>query len=165
MLRAGMIRKVAAGVYTWLPLGLKVLRKVEAIVREEMNSAGALGDIDALGTAGRVVAESGRWAQYGPELLRMKDRHDREFCYGPTHEEIITDLARRELKSYKQLPGEFLSDPDQIPRRGTPALRRHACTRVSDEGRLFLPQQSGPRWTKPIRSCSTPTRASSRGWG
>ncbi len=107
MLRAGMIRKVAAGVYTWLPLGLKVLRKVEAIVREEMNSAGALEILMPSVQPAELWQESGRWAQYGPELLRMKDRHDREFCYGPTHEEIITDLARRELKSYKQLPVNF----------------------------------------------------------
>jgi prolyl-tRNA synthetase len=107
MLRAGMIRKVAAGVYTWLPLGLKVLRKVEAIVREEMNSAGALEILMPSVQPAELWQESGRWAQYGPELLRMKDRHDREFCYGPTHEEIITDLARRELKSYKQLPVSF----------------------------------------------------------
>jgi len=107
MLRAGMIRKVAAGVYTWLPLGLKVLRKVEAIVREEMDSAGALEVLMPSVQPAELWQESGRWAQYGPELLRMKDRHDREFCYGPTHEEIITDLARRELKSYKQLPVSF----------------------------------------------------------
>ena len=104
MLRAGMIRRVAAGVYNWLPLGLRVLRKVEAIVREEMNNAGALELLMPSVQPAELWQESGRWAKYGPELLRMKDRHDREFCYGPTHEEIITDLARRELKSYKQLP-------------------------------------------------------------
>ncbi len=107
MLRAGMIRKVAAGVYNWLPLGLRVLRKVEAIVREEMNNAGALEVLMPSVQPAELWQESGRWAKYGPELLRIKDRHDREFCYGPTHEEIITDLARRELKSYKQLPINF----------------------------------------------------------
>ncbi|MBI5461847.1 MAG: proline--tRNA ligase [Gammaproteobacteria bacterium] len=107
MLRAGMIRKVAAGVYTWLPLGLRVLRKVEAIVREEMNRAGALEVLMPSVQPAELWQESGRWAKYGPELLRIKDRHDREFCYGPTHEEIITDLARRELRSYKQLPVNF----------------------------------------------------------
>ena len=107
MLRAGMIRKVAAGVYNWLPLGLKVLRKVEAIVREEMNNAGALEVLMPSVQPAELWQESGRWAKYGPELLRIKDRHDRDFCYGPTHEEVITDLARRELKSYKQLPVNF----------------------------------------------------------
>ncbi|MBI5041563.1 MAG: proline--tRNA ligase [Gammaproteobacteria bacterium] len=107
MLRAGMIRKVATGVYTWLPLGLRVLRKVEAIVREEMNRAGALEVLMPSVQPAELWQESGRWAKYGPELLRIKDRHDREFCYGPTHEEIITDLARRELRSYKQLPVNF----------------------------------------------------------
>ncbi|MFP5506830.1 MAG: proline--tRNA ligase [Gammaproteobacteria bacterium] len=107
MLRAGMIRKVAAGVYNWLPLGLKVLRKVEAIVREEMDRAGALEVLMPSVQPAELWQESGRWAKYGPELLRIKDRHDRDFCYGPTHEEVITDLARRELKSYKQLPVNF----------------------------------------------------------
>ena len=107
MLRAGMIRKVAAGVYNWLPLGLKVLRKVEAIVREEMDRAGALEVLMPSVQPAELWQESGRWAMYGPELLRIRDRHDREFCYGPTHEEVITDLARRELKSYKQLPVNF----------------------------------------------------------
>ena len=107
MLRAGMIRKVAAGVYSWLPLGLKVLRKVEAIVREEMNRAGALEVLMPSIQPAELWQESGRWAKYGPELLRIKDRHEREFCYGPTHEEVITELARRELKSYKQLPVNF----------------------------------------------------------
>jgi prolyl-tRNA synthetase len=107
MLRAGMIRKVAAGVYNWLPLGLKVLRKVEAIVREEMDRAGALEVLMPSVQPAELWQESGRWAQYGPELLRIKDRHERDFCYGPTHEEVITDLARRELKSYKQLPVNF----------------------------------------------------------
>ena len=107
MLRAGMIRKVAAGVYNWLPLGLRVLRKVEAIVREEMNRAGALEVLMPSVQPAELWQESGRWAKYGPELLRIKDRHDRDFCYGPTHEEVITDLVRRELKSYKQLPVNF----------------------------------------------------------
>ena len=107
MLRAGMIRKVAAGVYNWLPLGLRVLRKVEAIVREEMNRAGALEVLLPSVQPAELWQESGRWAKYGPELLRIKDRHDRDFCYGPTHEEVITDLVRRELKSYKQLPVNF----------------------------------------------------------
>ncbi|MCP8464243.1 proline--tRNA ligase [Pseudomonas sp. ZM23] len=104
MLRAGMIRKLASGLYTWLPLGLRVLRKVENIVREEMNAAGALEVLMPAIQPAELWQESGRWQQYGPELLRLKDRHDRDFCVGPTHEEVITDLARNELNSYKQLP-------------------------------------------------------------
>ena len=107
MLRAGMIRKLAAGLYTWLPLGLRVLRKVERIVREEMDRAGALEVLMPAVQPAELWQESGRWEHYGPELLRMRDRHGREFCFGPTHEEIITDLARNELRSYKQLPVNF----------------------------------------------------------
>ncbi len=104
MLRAGLIRKLAAGVYTWLPLGLRVLRKVEAVVREEMNRTGALELFMPAVQPAELWQESGRWQKYGPELLRIKDRHERDFCFGPTHEEVITDLVRREIKSYKQLP-------------------------------------------------------------
>ncbi|MGB9578478.1 MAG: proline--tRNA ligase, partial [Halothiobacillaceae bacterium] len=104
MLRAGLIRRLAAGLYTWTALGLKVLRKVETIVREEMDRAGALEVLMPAVQPAELWQESGRWEQYGPELLRLKDRHQRDFCFGPTHEEIITDFARRELKSYKQLP-------------------------------------------------------------
>ncbi len=104
MLRAGLIRKLASGLYTWLPLGLRVMRKVENIVREEMDSCGALEVLMPAVQPSELWQESGRWEQYGPELLRLKDRHNREFCFGPTHEEIITDLARKELSSYKQLP-------------------------------------------------------------
>jgi len=104
MLRAGLIRRLAAGLYTWSPLGLRVLRKVETVVREEMNRAGALELLMPAVQPAELWQESGRWEKYGPELLRLKDRHAREFCFGPTHEEIITDYARRDLKSYKQLP-------------------------------------------------------------
>ena len=107
MLRAGLIRRLASGLYTWLPLGLRVLRKVENIVREEMDRAGALELLMPAVQPAELWQESGRWEQYGPELLRMKDRHQREFCIGPTHEEVITDLFRREVKSYKQLPINF----------------------------------------------------------
>ena len=107
MLRAGMIRKLAAGLYTWLPLGLRVLRKVEAIVREEMNAAGAQEVLMPVIQPAELWQESGRWEQYGGELLRIHDRHEREFCFGPTHEEVITDLIRREIRSYKQLPSNF----------------------------------------------------------
>jgi prolyl-tRNA synthetase len=104
MLRAGVIRKLAAGLYTWLPLGLRVLRRVESVVREEMDRAGALEVSMPVVQPAELWQESGRWEKYGPELARLKDRHEREFCLGPTHEEIITDLARNEIKSYRQLP-------------------------------------------------------------
>ncbi len=107
MLRSGMIRRLAAGLYSWLPLGLRTLRKVEQIIREEMNRAGALELCMPTIQPAELWKESGRWSKYGPELLRFKDRHDREFAYGPTHEEVITDIARRELRSYKQLPVNF----------------------------------------------------------
>ena len=107
MLRAGMIRRLAAGLYTWMPLGLRTLQKVERIVREEMNRAGAFELCMPTIQPAELWKESGRWSKYGPELLRFKDRHEREFAYGPTHEEVITDIARRELRSYKQLPVNF----------------------------------------------------------
>jgi prolyl-tRNA synthetase len=107
MLRAGLIRRVAAGMYTWLPIGLRVLRKVENIIREEMNRAGAFELLMPTMQPAELWVESGRWDQFGPELLRIKDRNERPFCYGPTHEEVITDIARRELKSYRQLPVNF----------------------------------------------------------
>ncbi len=107
MLRAGLIRRLASGLYTWLPLGLRVLRRVENIVRQEMNNAGALEVLMPAVQPAELWQESGRWEQYGPELLRLNDRHEREFCFGPTHEEVITDLFRREVKSYKQLPINF----------------------------------------------------------
>ncbi len=107
MLRAGMIRRLASGLYTWLPLGLRVLRRIEHVVREEMNRAGAQELLMPAIQPVELWEESGRWEQYGPELLRLTDRHDRRFCFGPTHEEVITDLVRREIRSYKQLPATF----------------------------------------------------------
>ena len=104
MLRAGLIRRVAAGIYNWMPLGLRVLRKVENVVREEMERAGALELTMPVVQPGELWEESGRWEQYGPELCRLEDRHQRPFCLGPTHEEVITQIARSEIKSYKQLP-------------------------------------------------------------
>ena len=107
MLRAGLIRKLASGLYTWLPMGLRVLRKVEAIVRDEMDKAGAQEVSMPVVQPAELWEESGRWEKYGAELLRISDRHDRSFCLGPTHEEVITDLFRNEVKSYKQLPINF----------------------------------------------------------
>lgn len=107
MLRAGLIKRLAGGIYSWMPLGLRVLRKVEAIVREEMNRAGAIELLMPAVQPAELWQESGRWQQYGPELLRVKDRHQRDFCIGPTHEEVITDTVRREVRSYRQLPVHF----------------------------------------------------------
>ena len=104
MLRAGMIRRLAAGIYSWMPLGLRVLRRIEAIVRAEMNAAGAMEVLLPAVQPAELWQESGRWKEYGPELLRLRDRHERDFCFGPTHEEVVTDIARREIKSYRQLP-------------------------------------------------------------
>lgn len=107
MLRAGLIRRLAAGLYSWLPIGLRTLHKVERIVREEMNRAGALELVMPVFQPAELWQESGRWIKYGPELLRLKDRHERDFVAGPTHEEVITDIVRREIKSYRQLPVNF----------------------------------------------------------
>ncbi|HEY2864231.1 MAG TPA: proline--tRNA ligase [Casimicrobiaceae bacterium] len=107
MLRAGMIKRLSAGIYTWMPLGLRVLRKVEAVVREEMNRAGAIELLMPVIQPAELWQESGRWDKYGPELLRLKDRHQRDFIVQPTSEEVITDIARKDLKSYRQLPVNF----------------------------------------------------------
>ncbi len=145
MLRAGLIRRLSAGIYTWLPLGLKVLRKVEGIIREEMDRAGALELLMPAVQPAELWQESGRWDQYGPELLRIKDRHDRAFVIGPTHEEVITDLARRELKSYRQLPVNFyqiqMKFRDEIrPRfgvmRGREFIMKDAYSFHADEASL-----------------------------
>jgi prolyl-tRNA synthetase len=107
MLRAGLIRREAAGLYTWMPMGLRTLRKAETIIREEMDRAGALELVMPVFQPGELWQESGRWSAYGPELLRFKDRHERDFVAGPTHEEVITDIVRRDIKSYRQLPVNF----------------------------------------------------------
>jgi len=107
MLRAGLIRRLGSGLYSWLPLGLRVLRKVERVIREEMNAAGALEVFMPAVQPAELWQETGRWDVFGPLMLRMKDRHERDFCFGPTHEEVITDIARREIKSYRQLPLNF----------------------------------------------------------
>ena len=107
MLRAGLIRQVASGMYTWLPTGLRVLRKIERIIREEMNISGAQEVMMPVVQPAELWQDSGRWEKMGPELTRLQDRHERDFCLGPTHEEVITDLFRREIHSYKQLPVNF----------------------------------------------------------
>ena len=162
MLRAGLIRRVAAGIYSWLPLGLRTLRKVESIIREEMDRAGALEVLMPAIQPAELWQESGRWEQYGPELLRLKDRHDRDFVVGPTHEEVITDIARRELKSYRQLPANFyqiqMKFRDEIrPRfgvmRGREFIMKDAYSFHVDEASL----------AERLRGdAATPTRACSR---
>ena len=107
MLRAGYIKRLASGLYTWMPLGLRVLRKVEAVVREEMNASGGIELLMPAVQPAELWEETGRWAVFGPQMLKIKDRHDNPFCFGPTHEEVITDVARREIKSYRQLPLNF----------------------------------------------------------
>ncbi|HYN27636.1 MAG TPA: proline--tRNA ligase, partial [Burkholderiales bacterium] len=107
MLRAGLIRKLGSGLYTWMPLGLRVLRAVERIVREEMDRAGAVELLMPAIQPAELWQESGRWEQFGPQMLKIKDRHERDFCFGPTHEEVITDIVRREIRSYRQLPLNF----------------------------------------------------------
>ena len=107
MLRAGYIKKLASGLYTWMPLGLRVLRKVEAVVREEMNKSGGMELLMPAVQPAQLWQETGRWEVFGPQMLKIKDRHENDFCFGPTHEEVITDIARREIKSYRQLPINF----------------------------------------------------------
>src|SRR3970040_3099291 len=114
MLRAGLIKRLTSGVYTWMPLGLRVLRKVEHIIREEMNRGGAIELLMPAVQPAELWHESGRWEQYGPELLRIKDRHQRDFCFGPTHEEVVGDIVRREVKSYRQLPLNLSQIPAKI---------------------------------------------------
>ncbi len=107
MIRAGFIKRLGSGLYSWMPLGLKVLRKIEAIVRTEMNQAGAVELLMPAIQPSELWEETGRWELFGPQMLKIKDRHDRNFCFGPTHEEVITDIARKEINSYKQLPINF----------------------------------------------------------
>ncbi len=162
MLRAGLIRRVAGGLYTWLPMGLRVLRKVERIIREEMDRAGALEVSMPVAQPAELWVESGRWDKFGPELLRFKDRHDRDMVLGPTHEEVITDLARRELQELPPAAGQLLPDPDEVPRRDPPAIRRHARARIHHEGRVQLSHATRTRWRMATGGCTTPTARSSR---
>ena len=135
--RAGLIKKLAAGVFTFMPMGMRVMRKISAIIREEMDRAGAIELSMPIVQPAELWQESGRWAKYGPELLRFKDRHQRDFVIQPTSEEVITDLARQEITSWRQL----LSNSHEVPRRTPSALRRDARPRIHDEGRLQLRSQ------------------------
>ena len=138
MMRAGLIKRLGAGIYNYMPMGLRVIRKVEAIIREEMNRAGAVELLMPVVQPAELWQETGRFEAMGPELLRVKDRHDRDFVIQPTSEEVITDIARQELRSYRATAEEFLPYPDQVPRRAPAALRPDARPRVHDEGRLLV---------------------------
>jgi prolyl-tRNA synthetase len=155
MLRAGLIRQVAAGIYTWLPLGLRVLRKIEAIIREELNRSGAQEVLMPVVQPAELWEETGRWQKMGPEMLRMQDRHERNFCLGPTHEEIITDLFRREIQSYRQLPANYYQIQtkfrDEIrPRFGVMRAREFT---MKDGYSFDLDQQAFDRTYREMHDC------------
>jgi len=156
MTKAGMIRKVAAGIYNYLPLGLRVIHKVENIVREEMNMAGAQEVLMPMVIPSELWQESGRWDAYGKELLRIKDRHERDFCLGPTHEEVITDMVRKEVRSYRELPlNIYQIQPkfrDEIrPRFGLMRGREF----IMKDAYSFMQPRRMPKGN--IRICMTPT--------
>ena len=156
LLRAGMMRKAASGLYTFLPLGFRVLTKVEQHRARGNGRFGRPGDSHAGAAAGGAVAtRAAAWDDYGPELMRLTDRHDREICLGPTHEELIAALVRNELRSYKELPLNALPDPDEVPRRDPPALRSFALPRVHHEGRLQLPRHPGVAAGRPTTPWAT----------
>jgi len=169
MLRAGLIRKTAAGIYTYLPLGLRVIRKIEQIIREEMNRAGAQELLMPIASPAELWKETGRWDYYGKELLRFKDRHERDFCLGPTHEEVITDLFRREVRSYRQLPLNFYQIQtkfrDEIrPRfglmRGREFIMKDAYSFDSDEaGARTSYQKMYDAYTRIFTRCGLTFRA------
>ena len=142
MLRAGLIRQVAAGIYNWLPMGMRVLHKVQHIVRQEMDRSGAqevlLPGVQPAG----LWQESGRWEQYGPELLRLQDRHGREFCLGPTHEEIITTLVKNDVRSYRQLPLNFYQIQTKFRDGNSTAIRGYAWSGIYYERCVFIPHRS-----------------------
>ena len=163
MLRAGLVRRLASGLYTWLPMGLKILRKAEAIVREEMASAGAQELLMPSIQPAELWQKTGRWSKYGPELLRLKDRHGREFCYGPTHEEVITELVGQEVRSYKQLPITFYQIQtkfrDEIrPRFGLMRAREFLMKMLI----LFILIKS--HFRRPMTQCLLPTQEFLNGW-
>ena len=155
MMRAGLIKRLGAGIYSYMPMGLRVIRKVEAIIREEMNRAGAVELLMPVVQPAELWQETGRFEKMGPELLRVKDRHERDFIIQPTSEEVITDIARQELRSYRAAAEEFLSHPDQVPRRAPAALRRDARARVHDEGRVLASTATSSRAGKQLRARCT----------
>ena len=164
MLRAGLIRQQAAGIYSWLPLGKRVLDKIEQIVREEQDRAGAIEILMPTIQSADLWRESGRYDDYGKEMLRIKDRHERDMLYGPTNEEMVTEIFRAYVSSYRDAAAQPLPHPVEVPRRGAAALRRHARPRVPDEGRLFLRHRSRRRRGAPTTGCSSPISAPSRAW-
>ena len=164
MLRAGMIRQEAAGIYAWLPLGFRVLQKIERIVREEMDRAGAVEMLMPTLQLADLWRESGRYDAYGPEMLRITDRNKRELLYGPTNEEMITEIFRDQREELPRAAEEPLSLPVEVPRRAAPALRRDARPRVLYEGRLFLRRRRGGRAPLLQQDVRLPTSASSREW-
>ena len=164
MLRAGMMRQEAAGIYAFLPLGLRVLKKIEQIVREEQNRSGAIELLMPTIQSADLWRESGRYDAYGKEMLRIKDRHERDMLYGPTNEEMITEIFRAYVRSLQGPAAQSLSHPVEIPRRGAPALRADARPRIPDEGRLFVRRRPGRRHGIPTTRCSSPTCAPSRAW-
>lgn len=143
LLRAGMLRKAASGLYTFLPLGFRVLKKIENIVREEMDASGAQEILMPVLQPAELWEESGRLNDYGPELMRLTDRHDREMCLGPTHEEIIVALGAQRAALLQGTASEPLPNSDEVPRRDSPALRSFALPRVRHEGRLQLQRHPG----------------------
>ena len=164
MLRAGMVRQASAGIYSWLPLGFRVLKKIEQIVREEQDRAGAIEMLMPTLQPADLWRESGRYDAYGPEMLRIKDRHEREMLYGPTNEELITEIFRDGVQVLSRPAAQPLPHPVEVPRRGAAALRRHARARVPDEGRLLLRRDARRRRGTPTTRCSWPTCAPSRAW-
>ena len=163
LVRAGFIRQVSRGIYDYLPLALKVIRKIERIVREEMDRAGAQELLMPIASPAELWQESGRWEYYGNELMRFKDRHEREFCLGPTHEEIDHRSRAPSVRSYRELPIEPLSDSDQVSRRDSSALRPDARARVHHEGRLQLFTPTSTTAGVSTTTCTIPTGASSPG--
>ncbi len=165
MLRAGLVRQTAAGIYAWLPLGLRVLRKIEQIVREEQDRAGAIELLMPTLQSADLWRESGRYDAYGPEMLRIKDRHDREMLYGPTNEEMITSHLPRERAQLPRPAAHALPHPVEVPRRGPPALRRDARPRVPDEGRLQLRRRRGGGAAQLQPDVRRLSATPMRGWG
>ncbi len=164
MLRAGMLRQEAAGIYAWLPLGFRVLQKVEQIVREEMDRAGAIELLMPTLQLADLWRESGRYDDYGAEMLRIKDRHERELLYGPTNEEMITEIFRSYVRSYKDLPKNLYHIQWEVPGRAAAPVRRHARARVPDEGTPIPSTSTRRRRGGPTTACSWPTCAPSPAW-
>ena len=143
MLRAGLIRRLASGLFSWMPIGLRTLHKVEQIVRQAMNAAGCFEVLMPAVQPAELWKETGRWDVYGSLLLRMQDRHQRDFCFGPTHEEVITDIARRELKSYRQLPVVYYQIQTKFRDEIRPRFGADASTRVCHERCVLIPSRPG----------------------